>query len=89
MTMTDPQALRRFRASLTDHALTTSEKADVLQTLNECADEIERLRRYVDVMNGKPGTERHTWLGLCPDNDQPDSRDEECPACRLLLSPNA
>lgn len=51
-------------------------------------DEIERLRRYADAMNGKPGTERHIYNGACPDNGQPDSRDPECPACRLLV-PNA
>lgn len=51
-------------------------------------EENERLRRYADVMNGKPGTERHVFLGACPDNMQPDSRDDECPACRLLLTPN-
>lgn len=50
--------------------------------------EIERLRRYADAMNGKLGTERHVYNGMCPDNGQPDSRDPKCPACRLLV-PNA
>lgn len=53
----------------------------------DAAEEISRLRRYADAMNGKPGTERHIYRGLCPDNTQPDSRDHECPACRLL-TPN-
>lgn len=35
--------LREFRASLTEHALTTAEKAAVLITLDECADAMERL----------------------------------------------
>lgn len=47
-------------------------------------EEIDRLRRYADTMNGKPGTERHRFRGHCPDNSQPDSRDPECEACRLL-----
>lgn len=46
--MTDPQALRSFRESLFGHALTMSQKADVLMTLSECADEIERLQEMVD-----------------------------------------
>lgn len=47
-------------------------------------EEINRLRRYADAMNGKPGTERHIFRGHCPDSLQPDSRDPECEACRLL-----
>jgi hypothetical protein len=53
----------------------------------EAADEIERLRRYVDALHGKNNV-RHDYNGLCPDETQPDSRDDECPACRLL-TPNA
>ena len=48
-------------------------------------EERDRLRRYADAMNGKPGTERHLFAGHCPDNTQPDSRDPECDACLLLL----
>ncbi len=50
-------------------------------------EEIERLRRYIDAVHGK-GDVRHDYNGLCPDETQPDSRDNECPAC-LLLTPNA
>lgn len=61
---------------------------DYSDVLLDAAAEIERLRRYADAMNGKPGTERHIYSGLCPDNTQPDSRDPKCQACRLLV-PNA
>jgi hypothetical protein len=27
----------------------------------------------------------HAYLGLCPDDLQPDSRDPECPACAVIL----
>jgi len=53
----------------------------------EAADTIERLRRYIDAMHGK-GDVRHCYNGMCPDETQPDSRDDECPVC-LLLTPNA
>jgi len=49
------------------------------------AEEIDRFRRYADAMHGKAGTERHIFRGHCPDKYQPDSRDPECEACRLLL----
>lgn len=49
---------------------------------------IDRLRRYIDALHGK-GNVRHAYSGRCPDETQPDSRDNECPACRLLLTPNA
>lgn len=65
-----------------------ADKLDMADACQDAADEIERLRRYADAMNGKPGTERHIYNGACPDNGQPDSRDPECPACRLLV-PNA
>lgn len=45
---------------------------------------IDRLRRYIDALHGK-GSVRHAYSGRCPDETQPDSRDDECPACRLLL----
>lgn len=44
---TRPEALRRFKASLTGHALTTSEKAAVLIVLDKCADEMEKLLRLL------------------------------------------
>lgn len=49
----------------------------------EAAEEIERLRRYIDALHGK-GDVRHDYNGMCPDVTQPDSRDDECPACRIL-----
>lgn len=49
---------------------------------------IDRLRRYIDALHGK-GSVRHAYSGRCPDETQPDIRDNECPACRLLLMPNA
>lgn len=54
---------------------------------NRLAEENARLRAYVDAAHGK-GSIRHIYAGLCPDNNQPDSLDHECPACRLLMPPN-
>lgn len=45
-------------------------------------DDCARLRAYIDALHGK-GAVRHCYAGLCPDESQPDSRDSECPACRL------
>ena len=55
-------------------------------TIFEAAETIERLRRYIDVMHGK-GDVHHDYSGLCPDETQPDSRDDDCLAC-LLMTPN-
>lgn len=55
--------------------------------LAEWLRELLRLRLYIDAMHGK-GDVRHDYNGLCPDETQPDSRDDECPAC-TLLTPNA
>lgn len=51
--------------------------------LAEWLRELVRLRRYIDVMHGK-GDVRHVYNGMCPDETQPDSLDDECPACLLL-----
>lgn len=32
---------------------------------------------------------KHTYAGLCPDENQPDERDPECPACKELMTPPA
>lgn len=45
MTNTDPKYLRRLCRSIIGHSLTTTERVDVLQSLSECADEIQRLQR--------------------------------------------
>lgn len=45
--------------------------------------EIERLRQYIGATLSKAGA-GHIYAGSCPDEFQPDSRDDECPACRLL-----
>lgn len=46
--------------------------------------EIDRLREYIAATHGKTG-DGHIYAGLCPDERQPDSRDDRCcPACRLL-----
>lgn len=47
--------------------------------------EISRLRQYIDAMHGK-GNVRHVYSGACPDELNPDARDEKCPACRLLMA---
>jgi hypothetical protein len=31
----------------------------------------------------------HLWVGNCPDSSQPDARDSECPACKILLAAEA
>lgn len=50
---TEPKWIRWFRDSIRNKAITTSEKADVLLTLDECADEIERLRDAIGVTLGE------------------------------------
>lgn len=90
MATIDPQALRTFRNSLTGHALTTSEKADALQILSECADEIERLRRV-------EAAARDYYMGYVQDEADDDGREVTgccetqhlyAQALRDALSPN-
>lgn len=41
------------------------------------------VKRLLDVATGRV---RHDFLGLCPDSiEGPDSRDPQCPACKVLL----
>ena len=46
--------------------------------------EIERLRAALAMVYQGAGPV-HDYLGLCPDPQQPNARDPECSACRVLL----
>lgn len=51
--------------------------------------ELDALRaRVAELEAALRGGVQHAYEGDCPDSTQPESRDPNCPGCRLLLSLN-
>jgi len=65
----------RMARILADHARLTAER-------DRLAAEVEALRAELGVYTGQVPS--HVYQGLCPDPQQPESIDAECPACRLI-----
>lgn len=42
-----------------------------------------------NIDTAKPNLAQHRYQGDCPDDLNPDARDENCPACRTLSAPCA
>lgn len=59
------------------------ERRMCVEALESQQAEIERLRQYIGATLSKAGV-GHIYAGSCPDELYPDSRDDQCPACRMI-----
>ena len=57
-------------------------RGDTLQPTKKMRIEKMDTKTLIDIATGKIP---HNRSGLCPDELQPDSRDPDCPACKILI----
>lgn len=53
--------------------------------LSDAAELITSMRQCISLLTGGDCQIKHIYQGNCPDETQPLSRDNDCPACRLLI----
>lgn len=73
-----------FAESAPGYTIThASDGCDCDAFVPENEEEVARLRECIKGLIGNDGI-RHKYAGDCPDELQPESRDDTCPACNIL-----
>lgn len=76
----------RWRANL-QCGLDGDDADDLLIHVDHLTAEVDRLRLEVSALRDVATCRLpHDFRGLCPDPDQPESRDPDCSACAALLN---